>query len=79
VYAEGRVNMKVTIDRDGCIECGVCENTCSDVFVLEAGEKAAIVADYRKSTPGEGEIPDSLTDCASNAASNCPVQVITVG
>ncbi len=70
--------MKVKIDRDGCIECGLCENTCSDVFVLETGEKAAIVEQYRKGGPAEGEVPETLTDCASDAASNCPVQVITV-
>jgi len=71
------VDMKVMIDREGCIECGVCEQTCEDVFILDTGEKASIVEKYRKSSRAVGEIPDSLIDCASSAASSCPVQVIT--
>lgn len=70
--------MKVTIDRDGCIQCGACEQACGDVFVLEGGEPAAVVEKYRKGSPAEGEIPESLGSCASQAADSCPVQVITV-
>jgi ferredoxin len=70
--------MKVSIDRDGCIQCGVCEQVCGDVFVLDGGEPAAVVEQYRKAGPAEGEIPDNLVDCASQAAESCPVTVITV-
>jgi len=71
--------MKVTIDRDGCIQCGACEQACGDVFVLDGGEPAAVVEAHRKEGPAEGEIPDNLVDCAREAADSCPVQVITVG
>lgn len=68
--------MKVTIDQDGCIACGACEATCSEVFVLE-DDTAGIVEKYRTGSPTEGEVPDNLSDCAGDAANSCPVQVIT--
>jgi len=71
--------MKVTIDRDGCIQCGACEQECAEVFLVDGGEAAVIVEKYRKGDPGEGDVPDSLVDCAQAAESACPVQVITVG
>jgi ferredoxin len=40
--------MNVKIDQDGCIKCGACEQTCSEVFVVENGQKAYIVEKYRK-------------------------------
>jgi ferredoxin len=69
--------MKVSIDQDGCIECGACEQTCSEVFVVESGEKASIVEKYRKNKPNVGEVPDNLESCATDAAASCPVQVIS--
>ena len=27
--------MRVTIDRDGCIGCGLCESICPEVFKLD--------------------------------------------
>jgi len=69
--------MKITIDQDGCIECGACETACGDVFVVESGEKAAVVKKYRTGSPVQGEVPADLSDCASEAVDSCPVQVIT--
>jgi len=69
--------MKVTIDQDGCIQCGACEQSCGEVFVLEGADKASIVKQYQKGSPAVGEVPESLNNCAVNAASSCPVQVIT--
>ena len=69
--------MKIKIDQDGCIACGACEATCGDVFVLD-GDAAGIVEKYQKGSPAEGEVPDDLSSCASDAAGSCPVQVIAV-
>jgi ferredoxin len=69
--------MKVHIDQEGCIECGLCQQTCAEIFILESGEKASIVEKYQKNAPNDGEVPDSLESCASDAAESCPVQVIT--
>ena len=70
--------MKVTINRDECIECGACEAACADVFVLESGEKAAVVVKYRVGgKPEEGEVPANLEACTQEAEQSCPVSVIT--
>lgn len=71
--------MKVTIDQDGCIECGACEQACSEIFVVKSGEKASVVQKYQLNTPGIGEIPDDLGACAEDAMVSCPVQVISTG
>jgi len=70
--------MKVKIDQDGCIGCGSCANVCPDVFVLDDDGVACVVEQYRKGGPDSGEVPDSLGSCATEAASSCPVQVISV-
>ncbi len=71
--------MKVTIDRDGCIECGACEQACSEVFIVKGGEKASIVSKYQKNSPSIGDVPEDFVACAEDAVSSCPVQVITMG
>jgi ferredoxin len=71
--------MNVTIDQDGCIECGACEQACSEVFVVTSGKKASIVTKYQRQTPSTGEIPNSLVACAEDAVASCPVQVISTG
>ncbi len=71
--------MKVRIDQDGCIECGACEQTCSDVFIVESGHKARITEKYKRNAPDIGEVPDNLVSCANDAAASCPVQVICMG
>lgn len=43
--------MKVFIDRDECIGCGVCEALCPEVFKLLEDGKSSIVEKYRKGGP----------------------------
>ena len=59
--------MNVKIDQDECIECGACEQTCSEVFVVESGQKVSIVEKYRKNAPKVGEVPDTLVSCTNDA------------
>jgi len=54
--------MKVKIDQDECIEYGACEQTCSEVFVVESGQKVSIVEKYRKNASKVGEVPDTLVN-----------------
>lgn len=68
--------MKVTIDQEGCIECGACADNCAKVFAIYEGEKARITDEYQQKGPAEGSIPDDLSDCAQEAADSCPVDVI---
>ncbi len=70
--------MKVEIDREGCIECGVCSSTCESVFKMKDGEKASIAPEYQTGDPAHGEVGDDLSACVREAADSCPVQVISV-
>jgi len=69
--------MKVEINQDGCTECGGCEEACSEVFVVESGEKAKIVEKYQTDGSDKGEVGEELSDCVKEAEDVCPVDVIT--
>ena len=72
------MSVNVSIDREGCIECGVCMSTCPAVFILVEGEKASIVEQFRTTDLSEGEVGEDLQACAKEAADVCPVSVIRV-
>ena len=71
--------MKVHIDQDGCIECGLCATICPGVFVLNINEKASIIECHRNGSSHIGEVDEPLRTCVEEAAASCPVQVISVG
>ena len=58
--------MRAVVDREGCIECGMCEQTAPDIFSLREG-KAQVLC---------GEIPPHCYAEAERAATQCPVLVI---
>lgn len=60
--------MKVSIDRGGCISCGLCAATCPEVFQIAADGLAETYA-----SPSE-----KTADKVREAAENCPVSVIKV-
>lgn len=66
--------VKVTIDQDTCIACGMCYNTCPDVYEDDGSGTAQLVEEYRD-TPDEGYIPDDIT-CTQDGADSCPVDAI---
>jgi ferredoxin len=68
--------MKVHIDREGCIGCGVCEALCPAVFKLDENVKSSIVQQYRKSEFGDGEVGEDMVSCVETARDSCPVSVI---
>lgn len=61
--------MKASIDRDGCIGCGLCASTCPEVFRMADDGLAEVYTDP-VSSGAEGS--------ATEAADGCPVGVITV-
>ncbi|MFH1652800.1 MAG: ferredoxin [Pseudomonadota bacterium] len=60
--------MKVIVDRETCIGCGICPDVCPEVF--EMGDDVAIVK--------VDEIPDGMEEAVKDAASQCPVEAISV-
>jgi ferredoxin len=61
--------MKAAIDRSGCIGCGLCADTCPEVFVMDDDGIAEVIAQT---------VPVSVQKSAVEAAEGCPVSVITV-
>ena len=60
--------MKIKIDADACIGCGLCVQVCPDVYEME-GDKAVVKM---------GDVPEDKADDAKNAADQCPVNAISV-
>lgn len=61
--------MRALIDRDGCIACGLCAETCPEVFRMADDGLAEVYVD---------EVPKDAENSAKEAEENCPVSVITV-
>jgi len=58
--------MKVKVDKDLCIGCGLCCDTCSDIFEMQ--DNIAIVK--------VAEVPAGQEDCAKQAVTDCPSEAI---
>jgi len=61
--------MKAIIEREGCISCGLCAETCPEVFRMADDGLAEVYTD---------PVPESAEDTVKEAQDNCPVSVITV-
>ena len=59
--------MKVRIE-DTCTACGLCVDTCPDVFEM-GDEMAEVIAE---------EVPSEHEDAVQQAADECPVEAIVV-
>jgi len=73
--------VNVRINRDECVSCGTCVDTCPAFFELGGNDTRSQVCEpYRKEGRlEEGEAPPDLEACVTEAADLCPVQVITTG
>ncbi|MEA2066251.1 MAG: ferredoxin [Thermotogota bacterium] len=56
--------MKVYVDKDACIGCGVCEGLCPEVFEMTDDGKA------------QAKVPETEAACVQDAADSCPTQAI---
>jgi ferredoxin len=59
--------MVVTIE-DTCTSCGLCVDTCPEVFEM-GSDMAEVIVD---------EVPDDLENAVRQAAEECPVEAIIV-
>ena len=59
--------MKVKVDKNGCIGCGLCESMCPEVFKMDSKGKAEAIT---------GDIDTSFEENCQAAANDCPAGVI---
>lgn len=60
--------MRAIVDKDTCIGCGLCPDTCPEVFEMN-GDKAEVKAD---------PVPAAAEESCRDAASQCPVEAIKI-
>lgn len=58
--------MKAVIDQSACVGCGLCADTCPDVFEMDNGI-AKVIAD---------PVPANAQDSCKEATDACPVEAI---
>jgi ferredoxin len=59
--------MKAVVDKDLCSGCGLCADTCPEVFEIK--DNIAIVK--------VNKVPEDLIESCKQAADDCPVEAIT--
>lgn len=72
--------MKVSIDRSNCTSCGTCWESCPDFFEESPDDHYSQVTGKFRSGENiaEGNSPDDLEACVTDAADLCPVSIISV-
>jgi len=61
--------MKATVDKDACTSCGLCVETCPDVFEMDENDIAKV-----KVNP----VPKNAEDTCKEAAEGCPGEAIKI-
>jgi ferredoxin len=60
--------MRAIVDEETCIGCGLCAETCPEVFEM-VDEKARAKVD---------EVPEEFAEACREAAEDCPVEAIQI-
>lgn len=61
--------MKASLEKEGCISCGLCVSICPEVFQMEDDGKAGVIQE---------DVPDNVLGAAKEAEEGCPVSVIAL-
>lgn len=61
--------MRVIVDSETCLGCGVCESIAPDIFVLGDEIYANVILD---------PIPEQSRDVVEEAVSECPEEAISI-
>jgi len=61
--------MKAIVDADLCTGCGLCVETCPEVFEMGDDDVAVVIGD---------PVPAEAEDTCRQAADDCPVEAIRV-
>ena len=67
----GRNSMSIKIDGELCTGCGLCEETCPDIFKLNEDDD---IAELVKTDYDEDD-----EECIEEAIESCPTEAITTG
>lgn len=59
--------MKVFVDRDLCIGCGLCVATCPEVFEMDDEDKAVVISE-----------PADTSSTLQEAVDSCPTAAISI-
>lgn len=60
--------MKASVDSELCTGCGLCADTCPDIFELD-GDIARVKVEI---------VPEAAEECVQQAAEDCPASAIKV-
>ena len=60
--------MKVRVDTELCTGCGLCADSCPEIFELD-NDYATVKVDV---------VPEDQEDCARQAVEDCPVEAISI-
>ena len=60
--------MKVIVDVDLCTGCGLCVDTCPEVFKMDDAVARVLVE----------SVPEDALDACREAADNCPVEAVKI-
>ena len=61
--------MYANVNQKSCIQCGLCESVCPEVFSLRDGEPAQAITD---------PVPEAQRLTAQEAADSCPTAAISL-
>ncbi|NLI61474.1 MAG: ferredoxin [Clostridiales bacterium] len=59
--------MKVFVDQDLCISCGLCISICDEVFFWNDDDKAQAI---------DSDVPEEFIDDVNEAVESCPTDAI---